>query len=138
VSTPHPIIVPRRIRRPIPPIAQTTPSSSSSTSVTQSLSLPTEPSPPSPPPSLPAPIAVLPGIPPVTLPTPPVIQPRQYRLVYISDDDNEQPTTGQATATLVNTTFNLVTDDEDDEPIRPQVTHRRTSRSTSGAGLNTR
>jgi hypothetical protein len=138
VSTPHPIIAPRRIRRPIPPIAQTT-LTSSPTNIIQSSSLSIEsllPSPP--PPPLPAPVPVLPGIPPATLPTPPMIQPRQYRLVYISDDDDDQPATTQGTATIVNTTFNLITDDEDDELIRPQVARRRTSRSTSGAGLNTR
>ena len=140
VPTPHPTIAPRRIRRPIPPIAQTTLSSPSINTNQSSLSLPPEsiPSSPHPPPTLPTPVPVLPGIPPVTLPTPPVIQPRQYRLVYISDDDDDQPTTTHATATIVNTTFNLVTDDEDDELIRPQVARRRTSRSTSGAGLNTR
>ncbi len=135
VPTPHPTIAPRRIRRPIPPIAQTTPSSSS-TNVIQPSSLPTESSPT--PPSLPVPAPVLPEIPPYTFSTPPVIQPRQYRLVYISDDDDDQPTTTRATATIVNTTFNLVTDDEDEEPRRPQVARRRTSRSISGSGFNTR
>ena len=113
VPTPHPIIPPRRIRRPIPPIAQTL--SSSSTNAIQPSSLPIQPPAAPPPPPPPAPVP--PVIPPVTLPIPPVIQPRQYRLVYISDDDDE-PT--QATATIVNTTFNLVTDDEEDELIRPQ------------------
>jgi hypothetical protein len=37
----------------------------------------------------------------------------------------------QSSPTIVNTTFNLVTDDEDDEPRRPQVLHRRTARSTT-------
>ena len=130
VPTQHPLIPPRRIRRPIPPIAQT---ASSSTNAIQPPSVPLQPSAPLPPPvSAPVP----PVIPPVTLPTPPVIQPRQYRLVYISDDDEESP--AQGTATVVNTTFNLVTDDEDDELTRPQVAHRRTSRTTSGAALNTR
>jgi hypothetical protein len=70
-------------------------------------------------------------------PTPSIVQPRQYRLVYISDDD-DQPT---ATTTLqppVNTTFNLVTDDENNAPTRSQVPPRRTSRSISGTGLTTR
>lgn len=139
VPTQNPAIAPRRIHRPIPPIAQTTSSTSSSTNINQSLSLPSEPSPPSSsPPILPISVPVLPGIPSGTLPTPPVIQPRQYRLVYISDDDDDLPTTTQATATVINTTFNLVADDEDDAPRRPQVTRRRTSRSTSGTGFNTR
>lgn len=140
VPAPNPVVAPRRIRRPIPPIAQTNSSPSSSTNVTQSLSLPTESSssliPSSP--IIPTPIPVLPGIPSSTIPTPPVIQPRQYRLVYISDDDDEQPITGQATATVVNTTFNLITDDEDEEPRRPNAARHRTSRSTSGTGFNTR
>jgi hypothetical protein len=67
-----------------------------------------------------------------------VIHPRQYRLVYISDDDDITAATTQPTTTIINTTLNLVTDDEDDELVRPQGTRRRASRSTSGAGLNTR
>ncbi len=134
VPTPQPHVAPRRIRRPIPPIAQTTPSSSSA-NVAQPTSLPIQP-PLVPPPT--ASIPVPPVIPPLAHPTAPMIQPRQYRLVYISDDDDELPRTTQGTATVVNTTFNLVTDDEDDEPIRPQAARRRTSRSTSGAGFNTR
>ncbi|CAF5070196.1 unnamed protein product, partial [Rotaria magnacalcarata] len=42
----------------------------------------------------------------------PIVQPRQYRLVYISDDDDSPNTTTQPSASMVNTTFNLVTDDE--------------------------
>jgi hypothetical protein len=136
VPTPHPPVTPRRIRRPIPPIAQTTPSSSTTSFNPSTSTLFTNPSPPSP--VLPTPVPILPGIPSVTLSTPPVIQPRQYRLVYISDDDDEIPTTTHATATLVNTTLNLITDDEDEELLRPQPTHRRTSRLTSGAGHSIR
>jgi hypothetical protein len=134
VPTPNPTIIPRRIRRPIPPILQTTPSSSTTNINSSTSALLTNPSPPSP--VLPTPVPILPGIPQVTLSTPPVIQPRQYRLVYISDDDDEIPTTAQAT--LVNTTLNLITDDEDEELLRPQHAHRRTSRLTPGTGLNTR
>ncbi len=134
VPTPNPTIPPRRIRRPIPPIVQST-TTSLSTNIIQSSS---ELSPSSPPLTLPPPVSVLPGIPPVTLPTPPVIHPRQYRLVYISDDDDITAATTQPTTTIINTTLNLVTDDEDDELVRPQGTRRRASRSTSGAGLNTR
>jgi hypothetical protein len=120
VPTPHPIIAPRRIRRPIPPIAQTT-------TIIQPPALPIHPPPP--PPALPPPA-------PPILPTPPFIQPRQYRLVYISDDDDGDPhARTQATATVVNTTFNLVTDDEEDELIRPQAARRRTSGT---GGINTR
>ena len=70
----------------------------------------------------------------------PAIQPRQYRLVYISDDDDRhhhhhhhhQPTTAaQSSPNIVNTTFNLITDDEDDEPRRVQIPPRRTARSTT-------
>jgi hypothetical protein len=136
VPTPHPIIAPRRIRRPIPPITPTAPSSLP-TNVIQPSSLSVHspaPAPP-PPPSAPVPLVTQP----VTFPTPPVIQPRQYRLVYISDDDDEPFGGTQATATIVNTTFNLVTDDdEDDELIRQHVVRRRASRSTPGAGFNTR
>ena len=130
----NPVIAPRRIRRPIPSITQTIPSSSS-TNVTQPSSLPVQP--PLVPPPVPPTAAV--SAPPVVLPTAPMIQPRQYRLVYISDDDDESPThPTQATATVVNTAFNLVTDDEDDESLRPHAARRRASRATSGAGFNTR
>ncbi|CAF5105919.1 unnamed protein product, partial [Rotaria sp. Silwood1] len=132
VSTTQPIIPPRRTRPPIPPINQTIPSSaSSSTIVNQSSSLTLQSSTSVSPPT-PRPLSV---IPPIINPTPPVIQPRQYRLVYISDDDDEP----QATATVVNTTFDLVTEDEDDELIRSHIAARhRLSRSTTGIGLNTR
>ena len=146
VSTTHPIIAPRRSRPPIPPINNQTTTSSTSSSTTfnqpssltlQSLrsrsSLRPAPVPPPPPPPAP-PVAISSVMPPTLYPTPPAIQPRQYRLVYISDDDDEPA----ATATIVNTTFGLVTDDEDDEPIRSPITHRRVSRSSSGAGLNAR
>lgn len=129
VPTPQPIIAPRRIHRLIPPIAQTPP-----TNVAQPVSLPVQPPTLPPPPPVPVP----PAIPPAAFTTPPVIQPRQYRLVYISDEDDEQPRTTQATATVVNTTFNLITDDDDDEPIRAHAIRRRVSRSTSGTGFNTR
>ncbi|CAF2692026.1 unnamed protein product [Rotaria sp. Silwood2] len=133
VSATQPIIPPRRIRPPIPPINQTIPSSSSSsfTNVNQSSSLTLQSSSLSPPTARPSSIL----IPPITHPTPPVIQPRQYRLVYISDDDDEP----QGTATIVNTTFDLVTEDDDDELIRSHIAARhRLSRSTAGAGFNTR
>jgi hypothetical protein len=52
-----------------------------------------------------------------------VIQPRQYRLVYISDDDDQSPTGTQPSTTIVNTVY-----DETDEAIRS----RRTVRSTPG------
>jgi len=70
--------------------------------------------------------------------TPAVTQPRQYRLVYISGDDDQPTTATQPSPTIVNTTFSLVTDDEDEEPRRPQVPPRRTARSTTGTGHNTR
>lgn len=63
--------------------------------------------------------------------TPSIVQPRQYRLVYISDDDN-QPTHPPSTI------MNLVSDDDNNAPIRSQTAPRRTSRSTSGTGLTTR
>ncbi|CAF1378297.1 unnamed protein product [Adineta steineri] len=66
--------------------------------------------------------------------TPSTTQPRQYRLVYISDDDDQPTTTTQTLTTNMNTTFNLVTDNEDDEPIPP----RRTTRSTSNTSHNIR
>ncbi|CAF3438494.1 unnamed protein product [Rotaria socialis] len=66
-----------------------------------------------------------------------IVQPRQYRLVYISDDDDSPNTTTQPSASMVNTTFNLVTDDEDDEFIQSQP--RRIARSTANnTGHNTR
>ncbi|CAF0890677.1 unnamed protein product [Rotaria sp. Silwood1] len=71
-------------------------------------------------------------------PTSSIVQPRQYRLVYISDDDDQPITTTQPSTSIVNTTFNLVTDDEDDNLIRTQVPPRRTARSTSGTIHNTR
>jgi hypothetical protein len=71
-------------------------------------------------------------------PIPPVAQPRQFRLVYIPDDDDQPTTTTQPSPTIVNTTFSLVTDDEDDQPRRPQVPLRRTGRSTTVTGHNTR
>jgi hypothetical protein len=71
-------------------------------------------------------------------PIPSVPQPRQYRLVYISDDDDQPRTTTQPSPAIVNTTFSLVTDDEDEEPRRPQVPSRRTVRSTNSTGHNTR
>ena len=66
------------------------------------------------------------------------VQPRQYRLVYISDDDDQPTTSMQPSTAIVNTTFDLVTDDEDDELIRPSVPPRRTARSTANTGQNTR
>jgi len=67
-------------------------------------------------------------------PTPSVAQPRQYRLVYISDEDDQPTTTTQPSTTIVNSTFNLVTDDDDDEPMPL----RRTPRPTSNTNHNTR
>ena len=143
VSTIHPIIAPRRSRPLIPPINNQTTTSSSiafnqlSSSTLQSLRSRSSPQlgpPLSPPPPPPPPASMSSVMPSNVYPTPPVIQPRQYRLVYISDDDDEPA----ATTTIVNTTFNLVTDDEDDEPIRPPTTHRRVSQSSSGTGLNAR
>ena len=126
VPTPHPTAAPRRTRRPIPPITPTI-SSSNSSSITglQSTPLIVPPPPPS-------------SIPSLSFPVPPSIQPRQYRLVYISDDDDDLPTNGHGTATFVNTTLNLVTDDEDDEYTRPATVRRQPTRSISGAGLNAR
>lgn len=68
-----------------------------------------------------------------------VTQPRQYRLVYISDDDDTPtaPTTQSSTG-IVNTTFNLVTDSENDAMIRPQAQSRRAARPTSSIGHSTR
>jgi len=66
-------------------------------------------------------------------PLSPVAQPRQIRLVYISDDDDQPTTTTQSPPT----TFNLITDDEDDEPRRSSVPPRRTSRSTNGSRSRT-
>ncbi|CAF0807501.1 unnamed protein product [Adineta steineri] len=136
VPTPHPTVAPRRIRRPIPPVAQAL-LSSSSTNIAQPLSLPIVP-PTLPPPLPPPPIPILPMNPPSALSTPPVIQPRQYRLVYLSDEDDDPSITAQPTATLVNTTLNLITDDEDDGSLRAQGARRRTSRTTSNTGFNTR
>jgi len=62
-------------------------------------------------------------------PLSPVAQPRQIRLVYISDDDAQPTTTTQSPPP----TFNLITDDEDDEPRRPSVPPRRRSRSTANS-----
>lgn len=59
--------------------------------------------------------------------------PRQYRLLYISDED-DQPNTSQSSTTLIDTTFNLVNSDENSTSNGP----RRTSRYTSGTGLHTR
>ncbi|CAF0793991.1 unnamed protein product [Rotaria sordida] len=135
VPTTHPIIPPRRTRPLIPPIIQTTTSASSSTNVNQSSSLTLQTSLLSPSPPRPPSASILPVVPPITHLTPPMIQPRQYRLVYISDDDDEP----QATATVVNTTLDLVTEDDDDELIRSHIaSHHRLSRSTVGAGFNTR
>jgi len=121
----QPTVPPRHIRRPIPPIAQSTTSTSLFTTNNQALSSTVLTSP------LSNPIAVLPNIPSVvTIPTPPAIQPRQYRLVYISDDDDENiPTT--TTTTGQTTEFNIVTNDD---LIRP----RRSSRTTSGVDVSTR
>lgn len=131
VSTPHPMIPPRRMRPPIPPIIQTASlsvSSSTNAHQTSSVAAPLVPSTTSPP------ISVPPVIPPITLPPPPVIQPRQYRLVYISDDDDEP----QGTATFVNTTLDLVTDDEDDDILRAHTTRLRSSRTAPGPNMSTR
>ena len=133
VATPHPMATPRRIRRPVPSIAQT---GSSSTSVIQASSLPPPPIPALPP--APAPPSFTSSFATRSFPIAPAIQPRQYRLVYISDDDDETPSNGQGTATIVNTTINLVTDDEDDDPTRSQMSRSRPSRSISGAGLHAR
>jgi len=132
VPTPHPTAAPRRPRRPAPSMTPSI-SSSNSSSITglQSTPLIVPPLPPPPPPPMPS----------LSFPIPPMIQPRQYRLVYISDDDDDLPTSGLGTATLLNTTLNLVTDDEDDEytiSSRPTTIRRQTTRSISGAGLNTR
>ena len=69
---------------------------------------------------------------------PPAIQPRQYRLVYISDDDDDTPLNAQANTTYLNTTFNLATDDEEDDLLRSQTLHSRPYRSISGPSLNAR
>lgn len=133
VPPPQPPITPRRTTRPIPPISRTIPTSSTTTSNPLSSSIPTVSSP-----IYPTPVSVLPDIPSMILPAPPIIQPRQYRLVYISDDDDEISTGPQGTTTVVNTTINLVTDNDNDERRRPQPLYRHASRSTAGAGLNTR
>lgn len=79
------------------------------------------------------PIAI-PRITPPERPISPIPQARQYRFVYISDDDN-QPTTTiptiQSSPMMTNTTLNLITDDEDEEPRRTQIPSRRTVRSTT-------
>ena len=79
------------------------------------------------------PIAI-PRITPPERPISPLPQARQYRFVYISDDDN-QPTTNtpitQSSPMITNTTLNLITDDEDEEPRRTQIPTRRTVRSTT-------
>ena len=130
VPTPHPTAAPRRTRRPIPPIPPTISSSNASTITgIQSTPLIVPPLPPPPPPS---------SVPSLAFPVPPTIQPRQYRLVYISDDDDDLPLSGHGTATFVNTPLNLVTDDEDDEYTRAATIRRQPTRSISGAGLNAR
>ncbi|CAM2703094.1 unnamed protein product [Rotaria socialis] len=144
VSTTQPIITPRRNHPVIPPINQTIAPASPSANLNQSSLLTfqtattTTTTTASPPllPLSPLPlISIPPVIPPIPHSTPHVIQPRQYRLVYISDDDDDP----QATATVVNTTFDLVTDDEDEDFIRSQfATRHRTTRSTSGVAPNTR
>lgn len=82
----------------------------------------------------PNPIAI-PRITPPERPISPVPQARQYRFVYISEDDDHQPTTitpaTQSSSTMTNTTLNLITDDEDEEPHRTQIQPRRTVRSTT-------
>lgn len=133
VPTAPPTVTPRRARRPIPPINRTTPTPLVPNSTHLSTSIHTASSP-----LYATHASILPDIPSMILPTPPVIQPRQYRLVYISDDDEEIPMTAREPATLINTTINLVTDDEDDERRRPLPVQRRTSRSTSGAGFHIR
>lgn len=68
-----------------------------------------------------------------------IVQPRQYRLVYISDDDDPPTSTTQTSTSMTNTTLNLITDDEDDEVTRvPQPPPRRTARTTTNTGHNTR
>ena len=132
VSTSNTTLATRRIRRPLPSVS---PATTSTFIPTPALSPPSLPPalPPLPPPLLPP---VLPTIvSSLTLPTPPIIQPRQYRLVYISEDDDDDEPRSTTQATVVNTAFNLMTEDG---LIRPPVARRRASRSTSGAGLNTR
>lgn len=134
VPAPQPVVAPRRFRRPIPPIAQTTLSTTTNTA---------QPSPSTmmPPPAPPASFSVPPPplIPPAALPTPPAIQPRQYRLVYISDnDDDHQPLRSQPSTASVNAAFSLRTTEEDNLSPRSLTNHRRLSRSTSSSGLNTR
>jgi hypothetical protein len=141
----QPSVAPRRIHRPISSIAQTMSiSSSPSINTIQTSSLSTLPSmvvaaaaaavtattSPSPPP--------VPFVSPLPLPIPPVIQPRQYRLVYISDDDDETPVSTQSTTSAVDSTFNFITGDEEDSFARTPSSRHRSSRSMSGANLSTR
>ncbi|UJR21360.1 hypothetical protein I4U23_024452 [Adineta vaga] len=63
------------------------------------------------------------------LPSSSTVQPRQYRLVYISDDDdNNQPTTTSSSSTTI---VNLATDNE-------PIPARRTARSTTSIVHHTR
>lgn len=133
VPTAPPTVTPRRARRPIPPINRITPTPPMTNSTHLSASIHRASSP-----MYAAHASLLPEIPSMILSTPPVIQPRQYRLVYISDDDDEIPMTAREPVTLINTMVNLATDDEDDERRRPVPIQRRISRSTSGAGLHIR
>lgn len=66
--------------------------------------------------------------PPHELPPSTDVPSRQYRLVYISDEDDEQPTSSAASSATI---VNLVTDNETIAP-------RRTARSTSNTTHNTR
>ncbi|UJR28085.1 hypothetical protein I4U23_009341 [Adineta vaga] len=128
VQTSQPIVAPRRFRRPIPPIAQATPISSASMPI---------PSPVLPPPVTTI-IPIPSPIPPLILPTPPAVQPRQIRLVYISDEDDEQPITSPTTDNIVESVFNLITADDDNLSTRSTGGFGRTSRSTFGGGFNIR
>ena len=141
IATPYPVVAPRRLRRPT--VAQLGQRLSASTSSllnvrqTSTTSIPPSAPPPEPPPPSMTPI-VTSVVSPMTFSMPPAIQPRQYRLVYISDDDDDLPSNPQGSTTLVNTTINLVTDDEDEEYIRPPMGRRGASRSISSTGLQTR
>lgn len=143
VSSSNPTAAPRRIRRPITSSVNTTPLSSTTPLLTGIQTTPTNIPPSAPPPEPPPPISTTSSLSmtrsSIPLSAAPAIPPRQYRLVYLSDDDDELPSNRPtATTAFLNRTINLVTDDEDEEYIRPPISRRGASRSISGAGLQTR
>ena len=135
VPAPHPTVPPRRFRRPIPPIAQATPISST-TNIIHPIFEPIPPLilSPSVLPTIPA----LSPIPPIIHPTPPNVQPRQYRLVYISDEDDEQPIRSPNANTIVESVYNLIAAEDDNLSTTTTAGISRTPRQGFSVGFNTR